>query len=63
MIEDQVESLTSSIMEAAKKESNRQLSVTRKSREEATSLLRNTSKGDSTFILATRLDSLKELEK
>ena len=64
MVEDQVESLTSSIMEAAKqKESQGHLEVTRKSKEEAASLLRNTSKGDSTFILATRLDSLRELEK
>ena len=66
MEEDQVESLASSIMEAAKQpkeESKRQLSVTRKSKDEAASLLRNTSRGDSTVILATRLDSLRELEK
>ena len=61
--QDQVESLTSSIMEQAKqKKSSNHLEVTRKSRDEAASLLKNTSKGDSTFILATRLDSLRELE-
>ena len=66
MEEDQVESLASSIMEAAKQpkeDSKRYLSVTRKSKDEAASLLRNTSRGDSTVILATRLDSLRELEK
>ena len=51
-------------MEAAKqKDPHGHLEVTRKSKEEAASLLRNTSKGDSTFILATRLDSLRELER